>query len=250
MLRLRLNDDQWSRIAVFLQRQRIHVKSKKCRMFVEAVLWKSRVGGAWRDLPTEFGSSSTVFNRFNRWSKKGIWKMLFFELRTDVDTEWHFMDSTVVDAHQHSSGAASTRDEDIGRSCGGLTTKIHAIVDSCGNPVELVLTPGQTHDSQIAEHLIESTNAETYVADKAYHAQNIRDKIVSKNSTAIIPLKSNSIDKLNSGFDKDLYKLRHLVENFFARIKHFRGVATRYDKLSRNFMSIVYLACAEIWSKI
>ena len=91
--------------------------------------------------------------------------------------------------------------------------------------------------------------AENLIADKAYDSEVIRDEIRTNGGTPIIPRKSNSA-KPNPEFDSYLYKLRHMVENLFARLKHFRSIATRYEKLARNFKAIVYLGCSLIWLKI
>lgn len=248
-LRLTIDDQVWSKLEKVLKNFRIHF-SKFTRNFIDAVLWKFRTGIPWRDMPKYFGPYSSIFNKFNRWSKREIWKKLHHALHIDIDNEWNFLDATIVRVHQHASGAAGKKDEAIGKSVGGFTTKIHALVDAHGNPLEFVLSGGQVHDSVKASELIELSDAEILVADKAYHDQKIRDQASKKNIRTVIPVKKNSTDKSNPEFDSEIYKLRHLVENFFARIKHFRAIATRYDKTKRNYESGLHLACAYIWSKI
>lgn len=248
MSRVKIPDQVWSKIAEILWTFRIH-HTPSLRKFVEAVHWKLRTGAPWRDLPKKFGSHSTIFNRFNRWSKLGLWQRLFYELRNDIDNEWNFIDGTVVKAHQHASGAASGMDEGIGKSVGGNTTKVHVLADSCGNPIDFKITGGQVHDSKMANVLIEICEAENFVGDKAYHSEEIRGNLLKKGITAIIPVKKNSVDKSNPDFDEQLYRYRHLIENLFARLKHFRSIATRYEKLKINYASMLYLACAYIWSK-
>ena len=88
------------------------------------------------------------------------------------------------------------------------------------------------------------------MADKAYHSQTIREALEAKEIQAVIPEKGNTIEKSNPGFDGELYKLRHLVENLFVRLKHFRSIATRYEKTASNFASILHLGCAYIWSNL
>jgi transposase len=135
----------------------------------------------------------------------------------------------------------------IGRSKGGLTTKIHAICDALGNPTGFYLTPGQEHDLSGADALMdEMTKADAVLADKAYDAdERMRHKLQEKGCTAVIPAKSNRINP--SSYDKDLYKARHLIENFFAKLKQYRAIATRYDKTSQNFLGAVYMASIVIW---
>jgi len=104
-LRMQLDDRQWAKVDAFLREKRGPGRPPlNNRRFVEAVLWIHRTGAPWRDLPTEFGSWKTVFNRFDRWSKKGKWRRLFDALQHDVDDEWLSLDATIVRAHQHAAG--------------------------------------------------------------------------------------------------------------------------------------------------
>ena len=132
----------------------------------------------------------------------------------------------------------------IGRSRGGLTTKIYALVDALGNPVELMLTPGQAHDLTCAEALIENANPDALIADKAYDADPFVDTLSEREITPVIPPKTNR--KIDRECDFALYCERNLVERFFNQLKHFRAIATRYDKLARNFLAGVQLAAVTI----
>ena len=105
-VRRQLNDVQWARVEAFLRADYTTGEpGHDDRNFIEAVLWWRRTGVPWRELPTEFGPWKTVFNRFDRWSKNGKWMRLFGALQTDVDDEWHSLDSTANRAHQHAAGA-------------------------------------------------------------------------------------------------------------------------------------------------
>jgi len=105
MVRTQLEDGQWVKIAAFLESERGAGRpAKDDRNFIEAILWWRRTGVPWRDLAGEFGPWKTAFNRFDRWSKQGKWGRLFAALRTDVDDEWHSIDSTINRAHQHAAG--------------------------------------------------------------------------------------------------------------------------------------------------
>src|ERR1700716_1816036 len=132
----------------------------------------------------------------------------------------------------------------IGRSRGGLTTKIHALVDALGNPVELMLTPGQAHDLTCAESLLEGVDPEALLGDKAYDADSLIDTLAQRGITAVIPPKANR--KVPRACDFALYCERNLIERFFNKLKHFRAIATRYDKLAKIFLAGVQLACAII----
>ena len=107
------------------------------RLFVEAVVYRYRAGIPWRDLPERFGDWKIVHQRFNRWAKSGVFERIFRLLASDHDNEYMMIDATIVRAHQHSAGAQKNGEQAIGRSRGGLTTKIHALVDALGNPVDL-----------------------------------------------------------------------------------------------------------------
>ena len=134
----------------------------------------------------------------------------------------------------------------MGRSRGGLTTKIHALVDARGLPIQLVLTPGQTHDSKAAILLLAQLDpACTVLADKAYDVNWIRDHIKKCGSVANIPFKKSR--KEIGDFDAELYKDRNRVERFFNKVKHLRRIATRYEKLAANFLAMVKLAAIRTW---
>lgn len=174
----------------------------------------------------------------------------FFCLRGEIDSEWVFADGSYVRAHQHASGARLGEERAIGRSRGGPTTKIHMACDAHGNPIDFEITGGETHDAKAAPEVIRKIDqAENFIADKGYDSENIREQARTKGMTPVIPRKSNS-KKPNPEFDSFLYKMRHLVENLFARLKHYRSISTRFEKLARNFRALVYLACSMIWIKV
>ena len=206
-----------------------------------------RTGIQWRDLPERFGRWNSVFKRFNLWSKKGVLQKWFQSISSDNDPEWLFIDGSIVKAHQDSSGAASSSDEAIGKSRGGSSTKIHLAVDSGGLPVYFEISGGQINDIVHAQSLVSAAPKSCSVtADKGYDSDNFRAFIKANGSIANIPRKENS--KAGNGhMDWCLYKYRHLVENAFLRIKRYRGIATRYDKLARNYASNVALAFVIMW---
>lgn len=134
----------------------------------------------------------------------------------------------------------------MGRSRGGLTTKIHAVVDADGRPIRLALTAGQTHDGRMAEPLLQTiSKGAILLADKAYDTNAIREFAKQRQAWANIPAKSNR--KGSFPFIQWVYRQRNLVELFFSKLKQFRGIATRYDKDPMNFLAAVKLAAARIW---
>ena len=127
-----------------------------------------------------------------------------------------------------------------------MTTKIHAVVDARGLPIRLGLTPGQAYDGEAAMELLNALPEDAMVlADKAYDANAIREMIDGQGAWANIPPKSNRKDPIC--FSPHLYKARNLVERFFNKIKHFRRIATRYDKLAANYMAMIKLASIRVW---
>ena len=137
-------------------------------------------------------------------------------------------------------------DQAIGRSRGGLSTKIHTLADALGNPVGFFLTGGEAHDLVGADHLLPTMQADTLVADKAFDAdERVIAPLAAAGKATVIPPKANR--RLSRDYDRHLYKVRHLIENFFAKLKQFRAIATRYDKTARNFLAAVHLAATAVW---
>ncbi|MBC8949842.1 IS5 family transposase [Xenorhabdus sp. TS4] len=236
-----------NKLFLFMQQNGLVYNKEEHHLTFEGILYRMRTGIPWRDLPDEFGKWNTVFRRFNAWSKKGIFNLLFKMLSEYTDTEWLFIDGSIIRVHQHSSGAATKEDEAIGKSRGGLSTKIHLAVDSYGLPVHFELSGGQAHDIVHAESLIVQSPASDFViADKGYDSEAFREIVKREGATPVIPYRKNS-RRLNKKIDNGLYRYRHLVENAFARIKHFRAIAIRYDKLARNYASMLALAFIIVW---
>jgi transposase len=137
-------------------------------------------------------------------------------------------------------------DQAIGRSRGGLSTKIHALVDALGNPTDFFLTGGEAHDLVGADHLLPTMQADTLIADKAFDADaRVLEPLAAAGKTAVIPPRVNRSAPRN--YDRQLYAARHLIENFFAKIKQFRAIATRYEKTARNFLAAIQLVATVIW---
>jgi len=130
--------------------------------------------------------------------------------------------------------------EGIGRSRGGLTSKIHCVTDGLGNPVDFILTGGHVHDSQCAEELLDNKNSKFVLGDKAFDSNKILKKIETMGAIAVIPPTANR--KEQRDYDKYYYKERNLIERFFCKLKQFRGIATRYCKRGKYFLEAVKLA--------
>ena len=217
-------------------------------MFVEAVLYRYRTGMPWRDLPERFGDWKNVHQRFSRWAKSGVWEKVFLHLSADADNEYAMIDSTIVRAHQHSAGAQKSRrgpgDRPIAR---GLSTKIHALVVALGNRENFFLPGGVGLDLVGADHLLPSMQADTLIADKAFDAdERVIAPLAAAGKTAVIPPKANR--RLPRDYDGNTSTRRVTSSrNFFAKLKPFRAIATRYDKTARNFLAAIHLTAGLIW---
>ena len=203
------------------------------RLFMEAVVWRVRTGVPWRDLPKAFGKWNMVFER------------LFNTINGEPDLEYAMIDGTIVQAHQKASGAkGGTQHQAIGRSRGGLSTKIVGMVDALGNLFRFLLLPGQAHDMNGVAPLIRDVPFGTLLADKAFDVDWLLQELDERGAIAVIPPKANR--KMQRDYDTHMYKWRHLVENHFAKIKEFRGIATRYDKTDTSYAANWYLTATLI----
>lgn len=238
-----ISDEQWEAIRDLLPGQEGDpgATAKDNRLFVNALRWIAKTGAPWRDLPERFGKWNSVFQRFNRWCKSGVFRAIMEKLQ-DPDLGVLLLDSTIIRAHQHAAGAegSSAEAEALGRSRGGFSTKIHVSCDGLGKPVTIILTPGQKHDVTQGPALIANNEAKKKIADKGYDSDAFVEEIEATGAEAVIPPRSNRNEPRS--YDKEAYKERNVVERFFGLIKQCRRVATRYEKTARNFLAIVQLA--------
>lgn len=238
-----LTDEQWNAIEDLLPGKEGDpgVTAKDNRLFVNAIFFVAKTGIPWRDLPERFGHWHRVFQRFNRWCKKKVFTRIFEVLR-DPDLEVLMLDSTVIRAHQHSAGQKNStpEQEQLGRSRGGVSTKIHVAVDGLGKPTQILLSPGQDHDITKAPDLIRDSEADKVMADKAYDSDALIAQIETQGATPVIPPRENR--KEPRDYDREDYKKRNVVERFINVLKQCRRVATRYEKTARNFLGFVLFA--------
>ena len=137
------------------------------------------------------------------------------------------------------------KDQALGRSRGGLTTKIHMLADALGRPLRFIVTAGQVGDITQAPVLLEGQIGNAVLADKAYYSNALRETIADMGAAAVIP--SNRSRKIIIPHDECVYKQRNRIERCFNRMKHFRRFATRYDRRTIHFEGVVYLVAAIIW---
>ena len=272
MGRYDLTDVQWERLKPLLPPEKPPTgrPNHDHRRILNGILWIDRTGAPWNDLPSHYGPVGTVSSRFYRWRQAGIWQRVLEALQALADwqgrVDWslHFVDSTIVRAHQHAAGARTAghdndgnADEALGRSRGGFTTKIHIRAEGLGKPVTFSLTGGQVHDSQQVATLMGTgwiqrlgrgrprLRPARVAGDKAYSSRKIRDMLRRRGIRAVIPTKSNEPRRAN--FDREAYRERNRIERLINRLKQFRRIATRYEKRAANYLAMITLAAILLW---
>ena len=210
-----------------------------------AVLYRMRQGCSWRSLSI-FAPFTTIYTRWKQWCERGVWDQILSSLAEGAEGKLWAVDSTSVKVHKHGTGGLGGAEmQQIGTSRGGKNTKVHALVDARGRPVRLLLSTGNRHDITRAPELVEGCHDRWILADKAYDCDAFRLLLEEMGMKACIPPKAgrNSPASYHAGF----YKKRHHVENFFQRIKEYRAIATRYEKLASRFLALVKLAAITVW---
>ena len=202
----------------------------------------------WRDLPKEYGNWNSIYHKFRSWCDSGVLENILQSLVDDCRNFYLVeIDSTFCKAHQHATGARKILgNQNIGVSRGGKTTKIHALVNEHFQLIGVELSGGNVHDSEMAIKLLSKVTlvGKKVLADKAFCSEEIRNFISQEKAVACIPDKSNAV--VTHEFDEELYKARNIIERFFQRIKTFRHIAMRYDKLSDCFLNFILLAAVMI----
>ena len=232
-MRYELTDYEWHTIKPFLPNKPRGVPRVNDRRVLNGIFWVLRSGAPWRDLPSNFGPYTTCYNRFVRWRRAGVWTRIMNALAATHDAAVQMIDTSIIRVHQHAACIARNKRQSMGRSRGGLTSKIHAVVDTNGLPIRLALTMGEAHDNRLAGKLLSRMKSGTMLlADRGYDADWIRALAAERGVWANIPPRCNRNEPIC--FSPYLYRARNLVERFFNKIKQCRRVATRYDNLAAN----------------
>jgi transposase len=244
-----INQENWQSIYSILQGiSGIRVKQESVtHTFIEGVYFILKTGAQWRELPSPYGKWRSIHKRYESWCRKGVWSKVLDVFSIGYDGESIMIDATIVRAHPCAAGYKkdSQAEQALGRSKGGFTTKIHAVVDALGQALRFSLTAGQRHDITQAPHLIEGFKNSNVIADKGYDSKAFIGQIEKQHCTPVIPPRSNRKDPRH--YDEHLYKERHLVECFFNKIKHFRRVFSRFDKKASSFMGFLAYASIVLW---
>ncbi|WP_020467869.1 IS5 family transposase [Zavarzinella formosa] len=258
-----LTDHQWNTLIPFFPPNGRRGKQwKDHRVVIDGILGILSDGGRWRNLPERFGPWKTIYERFRRWSQARLWDVLLDELqlrdirRGRINGELRAVDASVIRAHQSAAGASKTVipvgepvDHALGRSQGGFGTKVHliaAIEEEQVLPLAVIVSPGQQHETQqlipLAEAVaIKGMSPEKLAGDKTCSAKWIREYLLTHGVEPVIPHQKNEPGR-RGPFDRESYRWRNLIERVFDRLKWFRRVAARYEKLTIHYAGMLNLA--------
>ena len=262
-----LTDMEWNAIRVLLPKQRTGQRGRPWtdhRRTISGIFWVLSTGAPWRDVPAEFGSWQTVYKRFRRWCSSGLWKRIWEKLVNRFRTSgllgfdvW-MVDGSIVRAHHAAVGGSRktstcAKENALGRSRGGYSSKLHLACDEQGVPVGIVVTPGQINEPTVFHQLMKSipfsmhrheSRPEALAGDKAYVAGYIFSWLDKLGIENVIPNRKN--ENKNPKFCRKTYRQRNIVERLIGHIKQFRRIATRYDKTIESYISMIYLAFTRI----
>jgi len=217
------------------------------RRVISGIIFVIRNGLRWRDVPPGYGPHKTIYKRFVRWS---VFNKIFAELARKGSQPSHLMiDATHLKAHR--TAASLLKKEPvprrIGRTKGGLNSKLHAVCDGQGRPIIMLLSEGQMSDYKGAALMLDVLPpAKQLLANKGYDAGWFRKALAERGIMACIPSRSNRKSPIEH--DRVLYRQRHKIENMFGRLKDWRRIHTRYDRCAHTFMSTICIAAAVIFS--
>ncbi len=213
----------------------------------EAMVYILRVGCPWRDLPTIYGPWNSVYTRWRRWSQAGLWAKLLRVLARNAQGRLRFLDTSHIKVHQDASNpAGGQQNQAIGRTKGGLNTKLSAWVDGRGRAVSLSLAAGPAADVVVAQTSVRPILRGTItVADKGYDSDGFRTRLRQWGSQPCVPPRCNR--RQPASWHRGHYRKRHKVENLFQRLKRQRRIGTRYEKNDSYFLAFVQLAAVLDW---
>jgi len=213
---------------------------------VTAIWYVLRVGCPWRDLLERYGPWGSIYTRWRRWSAGGLWQRLLQRVARRAQGTLRHLDCSHIKFHQDganpSGGQAA---QAIGRTKGGLNTKLAAVVERHSRAVDICLAPGPQHDLHAVAPLLPIVRRHRLVADNGFDADSFREGLHLQRTRCCIPPRCGRLQPAK--FHRGYYRCRHHVENFFYRIKKYRRVGTRYEKLAETFLAFVQLAATLDW---
>lgn len=219
---------------------------KEDRLILTGIWFVLRTGVPWRDLPECFGPWGTIYTRFRRWCASGLFVRLLKVLSRRACGALRHLDCSHIKLHQHGTNPAGGQQaQAMGRTKGGLNTKLSALVDQHGRAVALSLAPGPQHDQHAVRPVLPDARGRRVVADKGFDADVFRLRLSRQRTRCCIPPKRGRLQPAR--FHRGYYCHRHQIENFFGRIKTHRRISTRYEKLATTFLAFVLFAAVLDW---
>ncbi|HEY8622402.1 MAG TPA: IS5 family transposase [Casimicrobiaceae bacterium] len=219
------------------------------RRVISGIIFVIRNGLRWRDAPKDYGPHKTIYNRFIRWSRLGVFNRIFAGLAAKGGKPGRLMiDATHLKAHRTAASLLKKGlfPRRIGRTKGGLNSKLHAVCDGQGRPLVMLLSEGQMSDYKGAAMMLAALpKAKAMLGDRGYDADWFRNALTERGITPCIPSKANR--KIAIPHDRTLYRQRHRIENMFGRLKDWRRIHTRYDRCAHTFMSAICIAATVIF---
>ena len=215
---------------------------------VEAIFYVLRTAVAWRDLPTCYGPWNSVYTRWRRWCALGLWQEILRLLSRHAEGRVRFIDGSHVKCHRFATNPAGGQSaQAIGRTKGGLNTKICALVEGRGRLMAAAIAPGQTYEVEASAPLLKTLRRVLLVGDKGFDSDALRRQMLAQGCLASVPPRSGRCAP--AWFHRGLYRQRHKIENFFQRIKIYKRVSTRYEKLALTFLNFILVAAVFDWLK-
>lgn len=253
-----LSDEEWDRLAPLLPPQRPPTgrPARDHRTVLNGIIWILRTGAPWRDLPDRYGNWQTVYSRFRRWRQAGIWDRILAALQREaafddtLDGSLAMIDGTNVRAHSQAAGAPKRGRRRRSRTePGWLGSKLHLVTERGGRPIVCTVTAGQRHESPEAIPLLERALTRLWpdavTGDRGYSSGGFRNWLGAREILAVIPKRRDESGA--NDYDRALYRERPVIEQTINRLKRFRRVATRYDKLATSYLAMVTIAMILEW---
>jgi transposase len=245
---MEFTEEQYARIKDSLPVQRGNVSLTNLQV-LNAILYVAEQGCKWRGLPKRFGRWHTIYMRMSRWAKSGVLDRVFEQLQLEqivrVRIEAFSIDSTSVKVHPDGTGALKkTGPQAIGKSRGGWNTKIHMVAADDRTAITFALSPGNEHDAPHGRTLLEELGPMPeglpMLMDRAYEGNETRQLVLELGMIPVVPPKSNRLHPWD--YDHALYKKRNEIERLFRRLKGFRRIFSRFEKLDVLFLGFLSFA--------
>jgi transposase len=245
---MEITEAQYERIKSALPVQRGNVSLSNLQV-LNAVLYVAEQGCKWRGLPKRFGRWHTIYMRMSRWAKNGVLDRVFEKLQMEqivrIKIEVLGLDSTSVKVHPDGTGALKKNGpQSIGKSRGGWNTKIHMVAADARTAITFALSPGNAHDAPEGRELLRDLGPMPeglpLLMDRAYEGDETRQLVLSLGMIPVVPPKSNRIEPWV--YDRALYKKRNEIDRLFRRLKGFRRIFSRFEKLDVLFLAFINFA--------